>query len=547
MPNRISNQKHRKKGRLLQEAKVKLYKFLKNEYSTKKALEARLIQLKPNVILKKGTMLPNLIIKMQGKIQFLVYLDYGDQTRIYFFDQAAQSLGAENYPKSDDILKDIYGKAKTLLKLPKSNPLKDTDQLSSEIQTELEKRIKRTCHNFNFQYPGHYTISTSKNLTRIHDLQIGMERENNIIYVNKKVWQKPLINFFYDREVFLSFQSLKKNREFKIFLATLYSLIRNHEAHSTLNKAFQKIKKYQHPIIQKAWEWMNKRIISKASQNNQNLSMSEFLLISTYLLANSKPLSLDFLFAILCLWLMMNNSIIVVDFLDFPVRNLQEAWILSHFYELLFKNPTILVKYHLSWDDLQTEEIIDVYWYQYFLSLWKLKLYNPNKFSQSIEYTSEIAKIGIQQEFIKQFSQGNLLPAQRLIPVQTQKLLSEDFHKIFQRYFLKKLLQIQFAGSQQVNSNDEIIWKISIKNSGDWILRDIEYHINISPPHLLKIIEKQIPKATHFDTTIQFLLKFQSFDQKGEVTIKIEAQYQNPFNLSTKTKITFFSEKIKIE
>ena len=65
------------------EIKKQLRNFAKKEFNEKKPLEIRVLQLKPGVIFKKGSMLPNLMIKNLTGAAYIIYLDYRDQIKKY--------------------------------------------------------------------------------------------------------------------------------------------------------------------------------------------------------------------------------------------------------------------------------------------------------------------------------------------------------------------------------------------------------------------------------------------------------------------------------
>jgi hypothetical protein len=109
----------KKKTSRKQDAEIKkqLRNFAKKEFNEKKPLEIRVLQLKPGVIFKKGSILPNLMIKNFFGSAYVVYLDYGDQLKFYYFSKEGRSMGGQNFDKSEKLLKEMHGKAKTLCKL----------------------------------------------------------------------------------------------------------------------------------------------------------------------------------------------------------------------------------------------------------------------------------------------------------------------------------------------------------------------------------------------------------------------------------------------
>ena len=84
----------KKIGRIQEgEIKKQIRNFAKKEYTEKKPLEIRVLQLKPGVVFKKGSMLPSLMIKKLAQTAYLIYLDYGDQLKFYYFSKDGRSMG----------------------------------------------------------------------------------------------------------------------------------------------------------------------------------------------------------------------------------------------------------------------------------------------------------------------------------------------------------------------------------------------------------------------------------------------------------------------
>lgn len=52
-------------------------------------------------------MLPNLMIKNLIGSAYVIYLDYGDQLKFYYFAKNGMSMGGSNFDKSEKLLKEM--------------------------------------------------------------------------------------------------------------------------------------------------------------------------------------------------------------------------------------------------------------------------------------------------------------------------------------------------------------------------------------------------------------------------------------------------------
>ena len=129
VPQKNQQKKHRVPAHLetsksfkrlhISKVRNRLQVFARQEFQTKKPKALRLLRLKPKVFFKRGSVLPAIFIKSLHQAGYVIYLDYGQEVRFYFFDGDGQSLGASTYALGERGLKELHGKAQTLLKLPK--------------------------------------------------------------------------------------------------------------------------------------------------------------------------------------------------------------------------------------------------------------------------------------------------------------------------------------------------------------------------------------------------------------------------------------------
>ncbi len=130
-------------GRALLEVKKGLVSFLKKEYREKKPLHIKLIQVKPHISFKKGTMLPNLIIKSLQQAAYVILVDYKSEYRIYFFTKSGQSMGGSTIQDVKKVDKELKGLGKTLYQLPKPDPFAHVDVKTERIREKFADLCKR--------------------------------------------------------------------------------------------------------------------------------------------------------------------------------------------------------------------------------------------------------------------------------------------------------------------------------------------------------------------------------------------------------------------
>ncbi len=520
-----------------------LKQFISQEFAIKKPLEARLIQLKPNVVFKKGTMLPNLLIKMRGKIQFIGYFNFGDEERLYFFNKLGENVGAENHPKEASVLPKLKGKIQTLYRLPKRDPNEGFDHVNQEIQSELSKRIHRMAAHFNLPIPEIPSVSMVKKLSNPNSLRIGVKIENSIIHINQNLWVSVLENFFYDREVFLAFFTGESSQEEFILLATQWSLLKNPEARKLLNTAFGKIRGSLSPILQKYWEWMYKRLFLA----NIEITRYSEILFTCGLIFNGmhSPIA-PTLLPIFLMWNMKSGPFSFKDFSQLPNFRLQKAWLIHRLYLLLFTNSSLLQKYQLGLDKFAEKQPIELLWFHYFLESWYLHSENPTDFKKPhLALPKEYIK-STYSEFLNLFIDKQLLPALRMVPIPVQEQLAPLFHEIFQKMFLHQLLQIDVQKPDIIRCNSKSKWSIHLKNQGDWILHETHFFATITPTNRADISFAPPPVVTVFDTTLDLEIQLKTTNITGKTKLQIGCNYKSPFFLPHASELILYSCEFQI-
>lgn len=535
--------------------------FIKREFESKKPLDARLIRLKPNVIFKKGTMLPNLLIKMQGKVKFLGYFDFGEEQRLYFFDNLGQSLGAQNFTDKEKILNNLKGKGQTLYKLPKLDPNRKIDKLSSQIQEKFKKEVKRIATNYHLPFPEIPIISTLKIIENEKKNRFGIRIDDDILHIDKKSWQSKFQNFIFHREIFLCFFNLKNPSEELILLAIQWSLLHNSFVGIENKEYLQKIHHFKFPVSIKGFEWTFKNFLPKKSRileklHNQKLEslnseqfLSKFFIFSVHSIYFAKFLDMRSFLKIFIFWLMKGNLSNINPMYFTVNRHIRESWIFSQLYYLAFENESILSKYKISLSYFGNQQFIEKHWYHYVIHQCKMKLatnspINQNEFRIPLKIDPN-KKISF-QNFIQNVINRKLTLAFEIIPDDIKMSFPEMLDIFFEEYFKHYLLEIIVHPQLEVECQSSKKWEITLKNHGDWILHDVEYSIEVSPQSKATLNYVNLPNTYIFDTETKIIFELKTFDKGGKVTIKLNCSYSNHIRKDKKRNIILWKSNILI-
>ncbi|MBA7567041.1 hypothetical protein ES708_08741 [subsurface metagenome] len=255
--------------------KKQLRNFAKKEYNEKKPLEIRVLQLKPGVTFKKGTMLPSLLIKKLSQTAYIVYLDYGDQLKFYYFSKDGIPLGGSNFDKSEKILKEMHGKAKTLLKLPKTEKIIGLDYENKKIRQRWEKLANKYSHKLGIKIKNLPVISIKKNISK-NSIRLGIRQNEDIFHLDLDYFNTELQDTILLRELFPILTNIPVNKETFLMISTIWALTLGDSKKYTqiLNKISVK-----RSINKKAKRWIREIFLPYIEKNPRNKdSFAQFLL-----------------------------------------------------------------------------------------------------------------------------------------------------------------------------------------------------------------------------------------------------------------------------
>ena len=205
------------------EVRKKLIAFGYEEFNAKKPLDLKVIQLKPQTTFQKGSVFPELTIKTLKRTHFVVYCDFGDEIRFYFYDQEGRSLGGSNFPKTEKLLNEMHGKGSTLLHLPKKGPLDGLDTDSMENSTLFQKLAQRWAQKLNCPLPDLPPLVVKKYQSVKMTIRMGIHQTDQAFNLDHAFLSKKMTEVILLRELFVLFVKGDSKNEILQWLATLWA------------------------------------------------------------------------------------------------------------------------------------------------------------------------------------------------------------------------------------------------------------------------------------------------------------------------------------
>ncbi|WP_457558473.1 hypothetical protein [Candidatus Harpocratesius sp.] len=526
-----------------QKVKKKLVEFVKEEYIQKKPREIRLLKIKPKTVFKKGTILPNIIIKAFQITSFVIYLDFGEELRFYLFSSTGQSLGATTVEKTEKMLKELHGKAITLYNLPKVSSTAKFDKDSIEINQKFQKMIKLYKQKWGNPLKNIPTISVRIFQNRSHPVRFGVQSKGNIISVNKELINKPELQIIILREIFMIFWDLDENKTTDVLLATIWALSRGN-AQSAKEYTFRlRNFAFSRKIHKKTQEWINKWI--EPSLQNVTIQLNPLseladLIYKIISYIQKYEVYRDFrLNEALLLYVMSSSSNIINQQKNkLSICKENEIFLLS-FVEFCYSHSKLIMQYELK---LGTNLSSFSLWILYF----GLKI--NSDFNLNIQKSSEkillppvhedekmkfkrIIKLWKKQKIYELYN--SIVPEYEFHPKKSQLL------RIFKEKILKTfpnigIIQISPENSEMIiNKNESKKITIILENQTDLILYHAEYEIKVQPTKGISVIFEDTPHSNVFDMKIQFLIKINRESSQKRHLIQLLGHFDDPFENSS--------------
>ncbi|MHA1673227.1 MAG: hypothetical protein ACTSYI_06330 [Promethearchaeota archaeon] len=561
------------------EAKKQLLKFVKSEYSLKKPLEIRLLRMKPSIVFKRGSMLPYLLIKSLQQTAYVVYLDYGEELRYYFFSIAGMSLGASTFEKTPQMLTELHGKAITLYKLPKHSALDAFDERSIKLGKEFRKQLQKYEKLWGLKIRNPPTLSIITNPLKYDSFRWGIHQEGKIYHVyqavttseeNKKNLNTNL-NFVLGREIFCLAWRLDPNKEIHQALATFWVLSHGDEIQK---KRFQPILQKitaQGRLLQKFKEWILKVWwpYSTSSNINELGDVGDTMLFFMQVIQRVGIFPWYAWGELLLLYFMTYNQRNLHNLAEIGTkpshdheirRSYQPEQLLFEIFQFPFTQKQLLEKFKV---DLTkgTEESVNLdeffLWIAYFCAHSNayciikdsttfptlIPYGDPDRFPELPYIMDEWS----QKQYSASYEKANTLI--RTIPAQETK-----FASVINKYIQETItFHISHGGiktSVGVSRNDSVKqdqplrYRLQIENLTDVILQEAEYTLECKPSKNLTTRFISKPHSALFDTMIKFELEILLSEPHVSGKVVLTGNFRHPFDNSRKLQLVLWEYSV---
>ncbi|TFH29292.1 MAG: hypothetical protein E4G98_04085 [Promethearchaeota archaeon] len=569
------------------EAKKLLLQFVKTEYAQKKPLEIRLLKMKPSIVFKRGTMLPHLLIKSLQQTAYVVYLDYGQELRYYFFSIAGISMGASTFEKTPDMLTELYGKAITLYKLHKHSALEAFDERSIKLNEEFQKELQQYEKTWGLKIKNPPTLSIITNSLKYHSFRYGIHQEGKIYHVYQAVItpEGNYLNLILSREIFCLAWRLDPTKEVHQALATFWVLSHCDE---TSGARFQPILQKISPpgkLFPKFKEWIMKVWWPYSTSTANNSKLSKISNITNHRNA-LVDVMLFFLQAIqrigllpwyawgdlILLYLMTHsweNLHILAEFGIQPSpehkihRSYQPEQLLLEIFQFLFTHGQLLQQFQIDFligTDVSLKSDEFFLWLAYFCA--HSSAYTianePTTFPPLITYDhperfpelTSTLEGWHQKQYSASYEIINRLKG--TISDQETKFLS-----VMDNFLQETIIfHLSHGGIKISEGESEVIFvkryqpvhqRLQIENLTDVILKEAEYTLECKPTKNLTARFVSRPRSVLFDTKIKFELKISLNKPVTQGKIMLKGNFQHPIDNSKKLQLVLWDSDVAEE
>ncbi len=497
------------------EIKKQLRNFAKKEYFEKKPLEIRVLQLKPGVVFKKGCMLPNLLIKKLAGTAYVIYLDYGAQLKFYYFAKNGMSMGGSNFDKNDKLLKEMHGKAKTLLKLPKTIKVIGLDEENKKIRQRWEKLTNKYSQKLGIKIKNLPAISIKKNIPE-NSIRIGIQQDKDILHFDLDYFNTELQDTILLRELFPILTNTPANNETVLMISTIWALILYDSKKYTqiLNKISVK-----RGINKKAIGWIQDILLPYVKNNRENKdNFAQFLLKASIMINQSDVFTVNNFFDMFLLWLMKFGVDRHTQFNNTDEGSRQKSWLFFEMLELFYTQSDLCHNYGIN--PRKDSDLLLIHLCSRFL------LGKESKVSR--EFMIGINPNNLQME--SALENLNLSEFTDLIPEPMFSKNKEFLEDVLFYLLISKGIIVDSEDLIELQPNTEKIIEISIQNRTDWILMDVEFQADLKPPNKLILQKIDPPKLLEFAGDLNLVTCIKSTDKTGKCRLTLKMSFEDPLN-----------------
>ncbi|MHA1521380.1 MAG: hypothetical protein ACTSVZ_10525 [Promethearchaeota archaeon] len=545
-------------------AKKQLLQFVKSEYSQKKPLEIRLLKMKPSIVFKRGSMLPHLLIKSLQQTAYVVYLDYGNELRYYFFSIAGISLGASTFEKTPQMLTELHGKAITLYKLPKHSALDAFDERSIKLNKIFQKELQKYERKWGLKIKSPPTFSIITNPPKYESFRWGVHQEGKIYHINRTMItdgfnlnQNLELRIILGREIFCLAWHLDPTKEVHQCLATFWVLSQSDKNQKTRFLSTLKKISSRGRLFTKFKEWILKIWFPYNTTRAYELRGAMLSILQALQGIGIFPwYGWGELILLYYMTHNQENLHFIAKFGTQPSRDhlvnqsnhLEQS--LFEILQFLFTHGHLLQKFHIDFTKFEDGQDDFFLWLAYFCSYSSAHRISadPTTFPALIPYISlekfpnlsSILEDWRQNQFCAAY--GHLQKLLQNIPNQEKKFTSM-IDKFLQQTIIFHIshggIQISegLADNLSINPNHPVRHRLGIENLTDVILKDAEYNLECQPSKNLTARFVSRPRSALFDTAIKFELEilFNKPPVSGKITLN--GNFRHPFDNSRKLRL----------
>lgn len=517
------------------EIKKSLIKFAEEEFAAKKPIELRVIHLKPQTVFQKGSVFPSLVIKTLKRSHYVIFIDYGEEIRFYFYDGNGQSLGASTLPKSPKILNEMHGKGTTFLKLPRPDPTKGLDLLTMELSTRWKDLALMWGRTLGLTPEKQLPISVVSYSTPVVRFRLGINSDKQKLHFDKVFLKTDLQDLILQRELFANFCGLDAENPIVQWLATVWTFCSNDQ--KIVQSYFNKISltTSESLIVQKGIEWIRvvlEKELSVYIDKYQNLG-NTILLICRFLSSN-KELRDFKLWLLLPLWIMKYGRV-GADIIAQP--SVEDKFIYEIF-RFLYQNRQLWTNYHLELDS--TYNSIGG-WFQYLAAAFFLK-----KDDQVLTYPGNMQGFSHSADLIHSLRTLKLLDFQKQIPIEFLLSNQNIIKKLIYGLLLERALLVEIPKNINAPGNSDFLFQLQIRNTADWIFTDAEFRLSWAPENRMSVRILNPSTSKFFDIERKLDIKIIPLNP-GKVKLELELYFQDPMNHQQRDHLILWQHHLEFE
>lgn len=510
------------------EVKHKLRQFAETEYRAKRPLELRLLQLKPQIVFKKGTVLPNLLIKALQQTAYVIYLDYGAEIRFYFYTADGISMGASNFPKTEKLLNEMHGKANTLIHFPKKDPNAEIDTDSIQFQQHFKKMVSRIGQKYAISFKNLPTFAVKNKIQESKQDRSGIHVKDQIMHIAREYIAKEIRDQIILREIFILLTPHNTLNAEISTISTLWALTETALTHKPeIDKLFP-VWKFKDPLTIKFKSWISKRYLPNLHINpNVIQSNGIFLFEMIQLLERNRNLKTIQLYSVILVWLMKYGMEKVLEYPLDQMKWEKENWILFQILDFIDRESSLLLKYQIDTKIFKTETFSYLLLIAQFTQKTKDQIMVKSQVQTATYILSTFPHYNQNAKLLEQLNLREFVT--KLPPTITmQNDLMICIYQMIDDLFVRKGCLLISPSKIKLKRNTQKELLFNLRNQSDWILSNPKYHLEIaSGSHLTTKILKH-PNTVVFDIQIKLPLKISSSNRSKSSQLEILCEFDDP-------------------